>query len=145
MHRREVVALNLPTCPGRVVYLAAKAQWDAAWYTDDINKAKVFRHPGLAKATIDAHETSRVEAGLNPRVVSARSVPGYVDRPSAVARRQAREREALDRVLYKIEASLPAKKASSTGCRWCDCEHGGEDGSCTCENYANHRYFPSGG
>ena len=92
MKRREVIALDLPTCPGKVVYLAKKPQWDAAWYTDDINKAKVHRHPGIAVITILSHA----------RVLSAWNISGYVDIPSAAVKKR-HEREAHVRRMLGIQ------------------------------------------
>lgn len=103
MHRREVIALDLPTLPGKVVYLAKKLRWDAAWYTEDINEAKVFRHPGLSKSYILAMGESWKK--LNPRIVDPRKVEGYVDVPTRAAKRQV-EQQRKD---AELEARLRGK------------------------------------
>ena len=88
MKRREVIALD-NIVPGKVTYFAACLQWDAAWHSPEINRAKVFRHPGLASATIDARGAAWLF--YNPRIVDPRTVAGYKDKPSAAEKRQAKK------------------------------------------------------
>lgn len=142
MQGRDVIAVDLPDSPGEVRYVGKKTRHGAPDYTSDINEAKVWRHPGVAQGILQGRNWPD---GYNPRIVDPRKVAGYVDKPTAAARRQKKECKSLDSVLAKLEASIPPAKASPDGCRWCDCEHKGEDESCTCENYAAHKYFRSGG
>jgi len=87
MRRREVIALDIG---GSVAYFQPR-RWDAGWYTREINEAKVFRHPGLAKQIINVTYGSQW-AGFNPRVIDPRTVPGYVDKPTRAERRARGER-----------------------------------------------------
>lgn len=100
MQRREVIALDLPTLPGKVAYFAKKLQWDASWYTTDINKAKVYRHPDLASNTIRMMGESW--KSCNPRIVNPRSIEDYVDIPTKAAKRQAADRAESKRIMDKL-------------------------------------------
>jgi hypothetical protein len=92
--RREAIALTLPET-GKTVYYAARPEWDGAWYTADINRAKVYRHPAQAAEVIRCHDWT----DLNSRVIDPRNVPGYVDKPSAAARRRAKASAWVKRAL----------------------------------------------
>ena len=83
MHRREAIEIQID---GQARYVAAKLEPDGAWYTADINRAKVWRHPGMAAQWMFQH------SGVTGRIVDPRGVAGYVDKPSAAARRHAGRR-----------------------------------------------------
>lgn len=88
MKRREVIALDID---GKVAYYQPR-RWDAGWYTRDINEAKVFRHPGLARQTIDVTYASQWDT-FNPRVIDPRTVAGYIDKPTAAEKRAKEKRQ----------------------------------------------------
>jgi len=87
MHRRETVAFTHPVT-GKTVYLAARTQWDGSWYTSDINRAKIRREPGVAAQ--DLRYLPEVARDMKGRVIDARTVKGYVDKPSRADREEGR-------------------------------------------------------
>lgn len=96
MRRREVIVLTMPGIAEPVYYAGPKcaptcfSYLGAAWLTKDINRAKVWRHPGQAQAVLMGHQMTL--AAFEPRIISPRTVAGYVDKPSRTARRNEAQR-----------------------------------------------------
>jgi hypothetical protein len=91
MRRREIITLAMPDIVEPVYFAGPKyvptsfSYCGIAWLTKDINRAKVWRHPNQALAVEFAHREAW--APFSPRIFDPRTVAGYVDKPSRVARR----------------------------------------------------------
>ena len=101
MRRREVICLTMPDIAEPVYYAGPKhvptgfSYCGIAWLTKDINRAKVWRHPGQAQAVEFSNRAAW--SAFSPRIIDPRTVAGYVDKPSRTARRNEKRRSRWER------------------------------------------------